>query len=116
MAIERRRAPTFVERRMVDVAGAELVEIGVQSDGKAVWIKVDGRCRLRVTAAAAIEVEDARLPRGTSTEPCCDAGLEVGARGAPHRPGDAPPMSEVAARGDGADREPERRKKAPTAP
>lgn len=116
MAVERRRAPTFAERRMIDVPGAELIEIGVRSDGKAVWVKVDGRCCLRVTDVEAIEIVDARVPRGTSAEARPDVLREMGVRGAPRPPAGAQRVSRVAAREDGEDRDPGPRKTAPLAP
>lgn len=116
MAVERRRTPTFAEGRMIDVPGAELVEIGVRSDGKVVWVKVDGRCRLRVIEVEAIEIVDAREARGTSAAARSDAPREVGVRGTPRPPAGAARVSRVGAREDGGDRDSGPRKTAPLTP
>ena len=33
---------------LLDVTGAETVEVQVRHDGEVLWVNVDGRCRLRV--------------------------------------------------------------------
>lgn len=33
---------------MIDITGAEIVEVQVRSDGKVLWVNIDGICRLRV--------------------------------------------------------------------
>jgi len=45
--------------QMTDVIG-EYVEIRIRSDGKVVWINVDGICRCRVCNVKEIEIIDER--------------------------------------------------------
>lgn len=45
-----------------DITGAELVQVVVRSDGKVLWVNVDGRCALRICRIEApIIIEDNRV-------------------------------------------------------
>ena len=44
----------------LDITGAKIVEVSIRSDGKVIWINVDGVCRLRVCQIEHLEIDDRR--------------------------------------------------------
>jgi Lon protease-like protein len=51
---------TSVIDMMVDVSEPRIVEIQIRSDGKVVWVNVDGICRFRACKVKKLEVQDER--------------------------------------------------------
>jgi hypothetical protein len=45
---------------MLDITGAQKVEIEIRADGKVVWVNVDDVCRLRVCRIEGITINDYR--------------------------------------------------------
>jgi hypothetical protein len=45
---------------LVDITAPQNVEIKIRSDGKVVWINIDGVCRLRACQVPKIDIIDAR--------------------------------------------------------
>lgn len=50
------------ENRMLDITGAEHVEVRLRSDYKVIWVNVNGICRLRICDIDKLEVNDERFP------------------------------------------------------
>jgi len=46
---------------MLDITGANTVELQVRGDGKVVWVNVDGVCALRICRIDEVIVNDERL-------------------------------------------------------
>lgn len=47
---------------MVDITSPRTVQVQIRSDGKVIWINVDGMCRLRCCQIEHLDVEDDRKP------------------------------------------------------
>lgn len=47
-------------KQMLDLAGANIVEVVIKQNGTVLWVNVDGVCRLRVCRAKDINIEDKR--------------------------------------------------------
>jgi hypothetical protein len=45
---------------MLDITQPEHVEVQIKSDGNAIWVNVDGLCRLRITRIATLQLVDDR--------------------------------------------------------
>lgn len=50
--------------KMVDITGAECVEIDIRHDGKVIWINKDGMCVLRICQIENLEIVDDRKLKG----------------------------------------------------
>jgi hypothetical protein len=59
-AKSREGSMTSVIDMMVDVSEPRIVEIQIRSDGKVVWVNVDGICRFRACKVKKLEVQDER--------------------------------------------------------
>lgn len=47
---------------MLDITGAEIVDLDVREDGKVIWVNVDGICRLRICKISGeVNVTDRRV-------------------------------------------------------
>jgi hypothetical protein len=45
---------------MIDIAEPEVVEIRIRSDGKVIWVNVNGKCYLRICQIKHLDLEDER--------------------------------------------------------
>ena len=52
---------------MIDLTAPEIVEVLVRSDGKVIWINIDGVCRLRACRINKLEINDERKQDDKST-------------------------------------------------
>jgi hypothetical protein len=50
----------IVANTMLDVTGPQLVEIQIRSDGKVIWVNIDGVCLLRCCRIESLRIDDAR--------------------------------------------------------
>jgi hypothetical protein len=48
--------------QLLDITGAEHVEVLIRDDRKVIWVNVNGICRLRVCQIETLVVNDERFP------------------------------------------------------
>lgn len=53
---------------MEDIPGAKIVEVQIRTDGKVLWVNVDGICALRVCNIENVSVDDMRSLQAKSCE------------------------------------------------
>lgn len=51
----------MTEQTFTDITAPEIVEIQIRSDGKVVWVNVDGICRLRACQVKHVVFNDERV-------------------------------------------------------
>lgn len=68
---------------MVDITGAEVVEVTVRSDGKVLWVNTEKGCVLRICQIENLDIVDHRVRRKRKAVPlepavskCEDCGRE----------------------------------------
>lgn len=54
-------AEANLDGEFLDVFDAQEVEVAIRSDGRVLWINIDGRCRIRVLRPKNIAIDDRRL-------------------------------------------------------
>ena len=48
--------------QLLDIKGAEHVEVLIKEDRKTIWVNVDGLCRLRICRIGELVVNDEKFP------------------------------------------------------
>ncbi len=55
-----------IKEEMKDITGAESVQVQIRSDGKVIWVNVDGACVLRICRIRqGVELQDDRSGQRT---------------------------------------------------